>query len=330
MEQITEKAIEQTDKKRLLKESLLYFALFMTLDIIMYCLFVRNNPHYDCVGYFVAFITLIPVASAVLVENGFDFKKIAKSKFNLAYMIFLAATIVALILKDENVQILDTTYCIGGLLGLFVLISVLKDKKLLGNLSLKSFFMWVVLILLLKSLEMSLFNLYVQGYVHIYDNILASNIGAVFFSFGSITFNLFYVMGEEYGWRYFLQPRLQSGIGKVRGVLLTGLVWGIYHMPMYIIIGAEELTYSLALVFVFCICMGVFLGLCYMKTNSVILVSTLHFVNNEFVTCFFDAISNGKGDYWRYHLSAECYMVLIVIDFIVYMPFLLAKEYRLE
>ena len=42
-----------------------------------------------------------------------------------------------------------------------------------------------------------------------------------------IGFNLFF--GEEFGWRYFLQPRLQKLYGKRFGVIILGFIWGIWH-----------------------------------------------------------------------------------------------------
>lgn len=47
------------------------------------------------------------------------------------------------------------------------------------------------------------------------------------FVFGYIAF-----FGEEYGWRYYLQPFLQKRFGLRKGVLLLGLVWGIWHLPL--------------------------------------------------------------------------------------------------
>jgi membrane protease YdiL (CAAX protease family) len=37
--------------------------------------------------------------------------------------------------------------------------------------------------------------------------------------------------GEEYGWRGYLQSELIK-IGKRRGVLLLGLIWGAWHYPV--------------------------------------------------------------------------------------------------
>ena len=39
------------------------------------------------------------------------------------------------------------------------------------------------------------------------------------------------VFGEEYGWRGFLQDELVK-LGKRRGVLVVGLVWGLWHFPV--------------------------------------------------------------------------------------------------
>jgi len=37
-------------------------------------------------------------------------------------------------------------------------------------------------------------------------------------------------IGEELGWRGFLQPRLAARFGHVRGALMVGVVWGIWHL----------------------------------------------------------------------------------------------------
>jgi len=47
--------------------------------------------------------------------------------------------------------------------------------------------------------------------------------GIVLFAFG---------LGEEIGMRGYLQPRLMS-LGRTRALLVVGLVWATWHMPLY-------------------------------------------------------------------------------------------------
>jgi ABC-2 type transport system ATP-binding protein len=43
--------------------------------------------------------------------------------------------------------------------------------------------------------------------------------------------NSFFTFGEEYGWRAYLQPKLMP-LGYRKGLLLTGAIWGIWHVPI--------------------------------------------------------------------------------------------------
>jgi uncharacterized protein len=45
---------------------------------------------------------------------------------------------------------------------------------------------------------------------------------------GTLTFSL----GEEIGWRGYLLPRLAAALGPRRGMALTGLLHGLFHMPI--------------------------------------------------------------------------------------------------
>jgi membrane protease YdiL (CAAX protease family) len=41
-------------------------------------------------------------------------------------------------------------------------------------------------------------------------------------------------MGEEFGWRGYLLPRLQARVDALRGGLLVGVVWGVWHLPLWL------------------------------------------------------------------------------------------------
>ena len=44
----------------------------------------------------------------------------------------------------------------------------------------------------------------------------------------------FLVIGEEIGWRGFLQPRLRTRWGIASAGVLTGVVWVLWHLPVYL------------------------------------------------------------------------------------------------
>ncbi|MER6004042.1 CPBP family glutamic-type intramembrane protease [Nonomuraea angiospora] len=44
-------------------------------------------------------------------------------------------------------------------------------------------------------------------------------------------------LGEEPGWRCFATPRLQARYGPALGTFLLGLLWGLWHLPLFLIEG---------------------------------------------------------------------------------------------
>jgi membrane protease YdiL (CAAX protease family) len=60
-------------------------------------------------------------------------------------------------------------------------------------------------------------------------------------------------LGEEFGWRGFAHPRLVERYGPVLGPLVTGLIWGIWHL--FFVIGSEGSVQLLPFVLMLVDCM---------------------------------------------------------------------------
>jgi membrane protease YdiL (CAAX protease family) len=90
------------------------------------------------------------------------------------------------------------------------------------------------------------------------------------------------VFGEEYGWRSFLQDELVK-LGKRRGVLVVGSVWGLWHFPV-ILSGVHTYpptSLGLGLGLVFFVLWGFVQSYAVMKTRSIWVAAFLHGVVNS-------------------------------------------------
>lgn len=70
---------------------------------------------------------------------------------------------------------------------------------------------------------------------------------------------------EEPGWRGYLLPRLEARHGPMKATLLLGIIWGVWHVPIYGPLG-----------FVVPIFLAVFYTWLYNRTGSVLLAIVLH------------------------------------------------------
>jgi membrane protease YdiL (CAAX protease family) len=52
-------------------------------------------------------------------------------------------------------------------------------------------------------------------------------------------------LGEEPGWRGFALPRLQQRSGPLVGTLVLGMLWGLWHLPLFFIPGTDQYAISI-------------------------------------------------------------------------------------
>ena len=134
--------------------------------------------------------------------------------------------------------------------------------------------------------------------------------------------------GEEYGWRYYLQPIMQKKFGAVKGVVLLGVIWGLWHLPInffYYTSPADGLKSVIGQI-ITCVTLGIFFAFAYMKTNNIWLPVILHYLNNNLIPVISgnhsaDAIANqqmGWGDV----------LYLLIVNSILFAVFVLSKYFK--
>lgn len=130
--------------------------------------------------------------------------------------------------------------------------------------------------------------------------------------------------GEEYGWRYYLQPLLQKRFGLIRGTVLLGVAWGLWHLPLDLFFYSPGYALqSIAAHQVTCITLGVFFAFAYMSTGNIWVPVALHFINNNLAV----AVS-GTTQLSGYAIGWMDVLVSLVINAVIFLPFLAARLFR--
>lgn len=87
---------------------------------------------------------------------------------------------------------------------------------------------------------------------------------------------------EELGWRYILQPMLEKKIGFVKAVLVTALIWAVWHLPLFFIQGTSQSNWNFGLFTLLVIGMSFALAVIYRLSKSIWLCILFHSMINAF------------------------------------------------
>ena len=131
--------------------------------------------------------------------------------------------------------------------------------------------------------------------------------------------------GEEYGWRYYLTPVLQQRFGKRKGVLLLGVVWGLWHLPLNLFFYSPETSLqSIAAQIIVCITLGIFFTYGYeLCGNNIWVPVLLHYLNNNMIIVW-----NGTADISNQVYAWADVGISAVLYGLLFLPFLASKVFK--
>lgn len=138
-----------------------------------------------------------------------------------------------------------------------------------------------------------------------------------------LTFIAFF--GEEYGWRYYLQPVLQKKFGKRCGVLLLGLVWAVWHIGVdFMFYTTEYGVQAFVGQIITCVAMAIFLGFAYMKTQNIWVPVIIHYLNNNIAAL----LQGGGTEALQNQVIPWSALPIMAVSAIVFVLFILMPIYN--
>ncbi len=100
--------------------------------------------------------------------------------------------------------------------------------------------------------------------------------------------------GEEIGWRRFALPRLTQRVGLGPAALLLGVIWAVWHLPLFLIAGTDTTGQSLPFFVISVTAISVALAWLYARTGgSLLLVMLMHSAVNN-TPHFVPPVATGK------------------------------------
>lgn len=291
--------LKKNEKKGLIIYLGTVFGITLLMGFLVRAAFRNNQP----VSIYAGVQMLYPAMGVIIAV--FFTRKDLFQKMKRIYWTYLIAgvvSILALVLYTLSgssffTEVIFYAGTIGSLL-MFLWIFLMDSPMRkacgfgLGNKNIRTFIKYVILFFGFRIMYwvVSIAYLFLIGeltfsdlsqMIHSAPSIAAVFLVKLFLLIPGFFLNFMCFWGEEYGWRYFLQPYLQKRYGTCKGLVLVGVIWAVWHLPLTLYYYSpeapmQEMTFRI----VFCICLSFVMGYFYMKLNSIWLPVTMHFLNN--------------------------------------------------
>lgn len=169
-----------------------------------------------------------------------------------------------------------------------------------------------------------------DGQAEVMLEILANPAAWSYLLFTPVNFFLAFAafFGEEYGWRYYLQPLLQKRFGLRKGVLILGVAWGIWHvfLDFFFYTTPDRGLIMTTSQIITCVTLGIFFAWAYMKTNNIWVPVILHFLNNNLSVVIANEYSAEIME--NQLVTWSMIPASLLLNGVLFGFFLLAKEFR--
>ena len=119
--------------------------------------------------------------------------------------------------------------------------------------------------------------------------------------------------GEEIGWRGYALPRLAARLGFARGSVVLGIIWALWHIPLFFIPGVDNYGQSIPLFVVAVTALSVAMAWLYVQTGgSLLLAMLMHSAINQTTLVVPSAVPTAASPF-ALHASAIGWMTVVLL-----------------
>lgn len=112
---------------------------------------------------------------------------------------------------------------------------------------------------------------------------------------------------EEFGWRGYAQQPLQERYGSVAGSLMIGVVWGLWHLPVWFMPGDNHSSYSFVAFMLLTVGQAFIYTWIYNASGQKLIIPLIFHAVNNTVPGFFPFLHTIEGKpetaYWVYSIT---------------------------
>lgn len=319
------------------KDLKIFIAISFIIPYLMGFAIYYCNLHDISTSIYPLFQMFIPFLGVIALLHKED-KNILKIS---AIRIYLVTSLILFALSIINIfypkfsglsEFVILISAIAMIIAIFTMDKDLKKKLSLNNPNKKSTLLMGLLFIIIYFLRAFL-GYVLQGETNEFFKILNLKSLRIFISIFIFSFlNIMPFIGEEYGWRAYLAPRLKEIYGVKKSILMTGFIWGIWHLPLNLFYYSDGVLtsqiYSILVQLVFCTFLGIFLTYAYNKTKSIWAPVMIHYLNNNLALLFVTDLS--KDIFSGQHYDLKETLFSIVISIILFGIFIFSKYIKDE
>ena len=119
--------------------------------------------------------------------------------------------------------------------------------------------------------------------------------------------------GEEIGWRGFALPRLAERFGMRMASVLLGVIWAVWHLPLFYVAGADTMGQSFPVYLAQIVAVSVAMAWLYAHTGGSLLLAMLMHSSINQVSLLIPAAIAPSPHPWTVTASAMSWLTLILL-----------------